>query len=319
MIDVVDISQSGSGLDLERALRATGFVQIVGHGLDDDTAASLWAAMDEFFALPLETKLAYVVEDPLANRGYRQRGSEALSYSLGKEAPPDLFESFNIGAQRGSLGGADHPLMAPCVWPDEVAGFEQSAIAYLAEMGRISRRLDDLLGAVLGLDDLAGRSTAGPDTMACIRYQTAPDELAARGSSRMGAHSDYTTFTVLNADSVPGLEIFVDGSWLRVIPEAGALMVNTGDLLAMWTNDVWPSTLHRVPLRGDGTDPPLRRSVAYFHYPDLDVWVEPLEHLAESGARYAGVTVEEHLASKLVGPKAMENSGGASTVGDRRL
>ena len=319
MIDVVDVSSQGAPDALARALASTGFVQIVGHGLDSVVADSLWTAMDDLFALPLERKLELIVDDPLANRGYRGRGSESLSYSLGREAPPDLFESFNVG--RGQRHPANqHRLLAPPLWPDAVPHFRHAAEAYLDEMEAISRMLDGLIGGLLGIADLAARSNVGPDTMACIRYQAGADE-AESGSSRMGAHSDYTTFTVLRADPVPGLEIFIGGRWVPVVPEPGALMVNTGDLLAIWTNDRWPSTLHRVPLRGDGTDAPLRRSVAYFHYPDLDVVVEPLQRFTsdEEPRRYGPVTVADHLAGKLLGPKQMTASEGASTLGDRRL
>ena len=51
------------------------------------------------------------------------------------------------------------------------------------------------------------------------------------------------------------------------------------DLLAIWTDDAWPSTVHRVPLRGDGTP----------------------------------VTVAEHLAARLIGPKQQAPSAGTST------
>jgi isopenicillin N synthase-like dioxygenase len=166
---------------------------------------------------------------------------------------------------------------------------------------------------------------AGPDTMACIRYERRSDEVTPMpGQKRMGAHSDYTTFTILRADPVPGLEILTNGNrpserWQSVIPDPGALLLNVGDLLAIWTDDAWPSTVHRVPLRGDGTDPLLRRSVAYFHYPDLDVNVEPLRTFRHKETRYPPVTVAEHLAARLIGPKQHAPSAGTSTVGEREV
>ena len=319
-IDTVDLTDADAADRLDRALRKDGFVQLLGHGLELDSIEALWAGMDDFFALPAEVKKASVVDDPAANRGYRQRGSEALSYSIGEASPPDLFESFNVGHDDRVTG---HRLVRPTPWPTDAPTFTTAAAVYLAEMDALSARLDSLIGGIIGLADLAAQSTTGPDTMACIRYEREPDEtLPKRGQKRMGAHSDYTTFTVLCADAVPGLEILAapdtSGSrWKSVVPEPGALLLNVGDLLAIWTDDAWPSTVHRVPLRGDGTDPALRRSVAYFHYPDLEVVVEPLANYRRPETSYRPVTVADHLAARLVGPKAHTPSAGTNTVGDR--
>lgn len=321
-IDTVDLSSADAPTRLDTALRKDGFVQLVGHGLSDEIADGLWSGMDEFFALSTNVKARYVVDDAAANRGYRQRGSEALSYSLGEASPPDLFESFNSG--HDDRAGTDR-LIQQTPWPTEAPEFVAAAQRYLLEMAALSARLDAIFGEIIAIPDLAQRSMAGPDTMACIRYERRSDEVApVPGQKRMGAHSDYTTFTILRADPVPGLEILTSGAapgerWKSVIPDPGTLLLNVGDLLAIWTDDAWPSTVHRVPLRGDGTDPALRRSVAYFHYPDLDVSVEPLQAFRHAETRYSPVTVAEHLAARLIGPKQHEPSAGTSTVGDRQL
>lgn len=321
-IDTVDLTDSDALDRLDAAMRKDGFVQLVGHGLPDEVADGLWSGMDEFFALPNEVKSTLVVDDAAANRGYRQRGSEALSYSIGEASPPDLFESFNSG--HDERAGSDR-LIQPTPWPVDAPGFVAATQNYLAAMASMSVRLDRMFGDIIGIGDLAERSTAGPDTMACIRYERRSDEANPQpGQKRMGAHSDYTTFTILRADPVPGLEILTSGTsattrWKSVIPDPGALLLNVGDLLAIWTDDAWPSTVHRVPLRGDGTDPMLRRSIAYFHYPDLDVTVQPLDAFRRSDSSYSPVTVADHLGARLIGPKQHAPSSGTSTVGNRQL
>lgn len=62
-----------------------------------------------------------------------------------------------------------------------------------------------------------------------------------------GAHTDYLTYTVLNADSsdwsrdgAGGLQVLVGDEWLPLrVPDkaAGGLIVNAGDLIQRWTND----------------------------------------------------------------------------------
>ena len=313
MLPVVDLGSGDAAEQLASGLRSLGFVQLVNHGADPSTGTGLRAACDRFFALEAETKRQFTHPAPEANRGFRAKGSEALSYSLGEPSPPDLFESFNA-ADDGRVG--DHPLMAQTPWPDEVAdGFSTAAHGWLSEMAGLSRRLDALIGETLGTD-LAECSDRGPDTMACIDYRPGPDgtETALPDQQRMGAHSDYTTFTILDADPVPGLQIVTDTGWVDVIPDPDALLLNVGDLLAMLTSDTWPSTLHRVvPMQAGAA--PVRRSVAYFHYPNLDVEIAPLPAFGE--ARYAPVTVADHLLGKLTAPKTHEPATGASTAAGR--
>ena len=44
----------------------------------------------------------------------------------------------------------------------------------------------------------------------------------------------------------PGQAQTADGSWHGVPSRAGALLVNAGDLIQVWTNDRWRSPPHRV-------------------------------------------------------------------------
>ena len=85
------------GRDVDAAARQFGFFQIVGHRLPQAHIDAMVDASSRFFALPTEIKQHCTPSDPSINRGYAARGTEALSYSIGRDAPPDLFEAFNIG------------------------------------------------------------------------------------------------------------------------------------------------------------------------------------------------------------------------------
>ena len=67
--------------------------------------------------------------------GMRREAPRRLSYSIGRDAPPDLFEAFNIGEddvdysdpfyaaqQRGAF--------APNIWPSHPAGLRPALVAY---------------------------------------------------------------------------------------------------------------------------------------------------------------------------------------------
>ncbi len=320
MVPLVDLRTDGGADELVAALATFGFVELAGHGIDASVIAEHRRVADAFFDLAPGVKARYEHPDPLANRGYRARGSEALAYSLGDDTPADIFESFNAGRDPGPHTST---LVQPTPWPDdEVPGFRDAALAAFEAFAALASRLDRLLGEAIGLPELARRSTTGPDMLAAIDYRPGADgsEVSLEGQMRMGAHTDYTTFTLLAAEPVRGLQIVApDGEWVDVVPSPGNLLMNVGDLLAMWTNDEWPSTLHRVIPMRLGADP-VRRTSAFFHYPDLDVVVEPLPRFVGEGTpHYGPISVEDHELGKVGAPKTGEMPASPLTTGEREF
>ncbi len=305
-----------------------GFAQIVGHRIPDQIIADMVVASDAFFALPLDRKLAARPADLTVNRGYAASGTEALSYSIGDAAPPDLFEAFNIGEdavdENDPFYAAErHRLFAPNIWPDDPTQLRPALVGYFAEARRVALALTDVFAIALGLDEhwfrpFVERSTTTMRTINYERRSGEPDPLPDQ--QRMGAHTDYGVVTVLWADPTPGLEILgTDGEWHGVVPAAGALLVNLGDLTAEWTNDRWRSTLHRVvPPRTAG--PVRRRSTAFFFDGNWDARIEcvPTCTDAEHPPKYQPVTAGEHLMAKLMGPRTLTASDALDTAADRR-
>lgn len=88
--------------------------------------------------------------------------------------------------------------------------------------------------------------------------------------TRCGAHCDYGTFTLLSQDSEGGLEVKLPGSdkWHRVGHLPGAILINTGEILSIWSQNKYPALEHRViipeqeNLRVRG-----RHSIAFFCHP----------------------------------------------------
>lgn len=69
------------------------------------------------------------------------------------------------------------------------------------------------------------------------------EELMNQNVTRCGAHCDYGTFTLLAQDSEGGLEVKLPGSekWSRVGHLPGSILINTGELLALWTQNKYPA------------------------------------------------------------------------------
>jgi isopenicillin N synthase-like dioxygenase len=285
-------------------------------------------ASDEFFALPTEVKKQCVPPDPSINRGYAARGTEALSYSIGRDAPPDLFEAFNIGDDEADYSDPFYAAQrdgafAPNIWPHAPAQFRSALTDYFRSARDVALMLTDVFAVALGLPDgwfapFVDRSTT---TMRTIRYERrSGEDDPLPGQQRMGAHTDYGIVTVLWAEAVAGLQIVAPGGeWIDVVPAADALVINLGDLTAQWTNDRWRSTVHRVvpPTAADGAA--VRRSAAFFFDGNWDAVIEclPTCTTAADPPRYPPVTAGQHLVAKLMGPRLLRASEAVDTAGDR--
>lgn len=95
---------------------------------------------------------------------------------------------------------------------------------------------------------------------------------------------------------VGGLEVFhrPTKTWHSVQPVEDAFVVNIGDMMERWTNELYTSTLHRVisPVSDRG-----RYSVAFFNEGRLDQVIECIPTCLMEGEKpkYQPVQVEEHL------------------------
>lgn len=318
----------GVGRDIDAAAREFGFFQIVGHRLPRARIDAMRAASSDFFALPLEVKRRCTPSDPSINRGYAASGTEALSYSIGRDAPPDLFEAFNLGeddvdytdpfyaAQRDGA-------FVPNIWPDQPSELRGALVDYFHAARDVALTMTEIFAVALGLPEhwfapFVDRSTT---TMRSIRYERRagePDPLP--GQQRMGAHTDYGIVTVLYAEPVAGLQIVApDGEWIDVIPADDALVINLGDLTAQWTNDQWRSTVHRVVPPSGAAGSAVRRSAAFFLDGNWDALIEclPTCTSATDPPRYPPVTAGDHLMAKLMGPRLLRASDAVDTAGDR--
>src|SRR3954447_18738855 len=79
--------------DLGKAYEDVGFVAVKNHGIPDELIADLYKYVQQFFALPTQTKLKYEKKELAGQRGYTSFGRE---HAKGFDAP-DLKEFFQFG------------------------------------------------------------------------------------------------------------------------------------------------------------------------------------------------------------------------------
>ncbi|WP_298849134.1 2-oxoglutarate and iron-dependent oxygenase domain-containing protein [uncultured Ruegeria sp.] len=229
------------------ACTQVGFFYVSDHGLDPDIRAGAFTAAQRFFDLPdVEKRKVSIRNSPLL-RGY----GGLLEENTNPDNHGDLHEHFDLALD---LGPDDPDTAAgtygcgPNQWP-ELDNFREPVMAYHREMLRLSETLFCGFALSLGLpEDYFAAHITKP--IAELRLAHYPPQTPIHDPEKImgiGAHSDYDAFTIVATDDVPALEVQnTADQWIPVPPISDTFVVNVGDLLQRWTNDLYRSTFHRV-------------------------------------------------------------------------
>lgn len=303
---------------IDHTLCDTGFLLVTGHGVDDDVRAAYFDAVHRFFALPIEHKNEIAIGRSRFHRGYVGFATETLEGALagdedtvGESLAGDMKETLDTGLEHGP----DHPevvagtpLHGPNQWPD-LAGFREAVEAYRAQSIEAACRMQRVLAMALDLDPDYFVTQPG-ETMYHLRMIHYPpmDRLTPEpGQLGCGAHTDYGTITLLADDGVGGLQVRQrSGEWIDVTVPDGHLVVNLGDLMAIWTNDRWVSNPHRV-VNPPGVD---RYSSPLFVTPPFHLRIETLETCLAAGEvpRHEPMISGPYLLSRFDGTHSYRNT-----------
>lgn len=304
-IPVIDLADSFSAdlarrqevaWNIHKACRDTGFFYVANHGIPSSVLAAQLEEARRFFALPLEAKMRIAMSKSTCHRGYDPMHNQALDI----DSPPDLKEGFQFARElplthpRVLQGVPNH---GPNQWPDELPGFREQMLDYQTHVIKLGQHLMRCLALSLELPETYfDEGTADPMcTVRLLHYPPHPEN-ASFNQLGAGAHTDWGAITMLLQDDRGGLEVRNrDGVWIRATPIPDTFVVNLGDMVRRWTNDLYQSTLHRVMNNVSGRD---RYSVASFFNPEHFTRVEcvPTCRPAEGEPAYAPCTVGEHIA-----------------------
>ena len=289
VIATVDISRWHAGgataaavaAEVDESLQQAGFILVTGHGVDPELAAAVRAASRSFFAQPDAVKQHYSV--PVGGHGWIGPGAEANGYAEGTETPPDLKESYSLGAETATGDpDVDRIWFAPNVWPAEVPELHALVSEYTAAMRRVSDDLLALFAHALELPSNPWGALADQPTWTMNINHYPPVSVVGEpepGQFRIGPHTDFGTVTVLDREpGAGGLQVYSEAEgWADAPYRPDALTVNIGDLLEYWSGRRWPSGRHRVlPPQPEAPEEDLV-SLIYFYEANHDALVVPLE------------------------------------------
>jgi len=280
-----------------------GFFYVSNHGIPESVIDGALGAAKRFFALPSSTKEELDIHKSPNFKGY----TGLLKENTNPQNQGDLHEGFDVGWEdpvtlaardEGGLDGEN-------VWPEGLPGFRETVMDYYHTTIALGRRLFPLFALALNVDEhfFDDKITKPAAIMRLLYYppQTESIEginLQAGPVEGIGAHTDYECFTILWQDNVQALQVLnANGQWVNAVPIHGTLVINIGDQLARWTNDMFKSTVHRAVNRS-GVE---RYSIPLFFGSNYDVKLEAIPSCCseEFPQKYPVVTAGEYVKSRL--------------------
>lgn len=310
-IPTLDLQDPDAAQKLAVICQNVGFFYLDGHGLSPGYIDSIFAASKALFDLPLEEKTK--LSDKVMSRGYTAMQEETLDPSVQREG--DTKEGYYIGREIPVEDPRYDPakLRGPNQWPVPaiLPDFRPIMEDYHSTITDVAMRVVRLIAVGLGLEESHFDSdfTESIATLRLLHYSRRPSNPEA-GIYGCGAHSDYGIATLLLTDKHPGLQIYHNEEWVDVPPRPYSFVVNIGDMLEIWTNGKYKSTLHRVLTPAvDNDDNECsgdRYSIPFFFDPMFETVVECLDTCTDESnpPKYPPTTAGEHLVSKYEGTHA---------------
>ncbi len=294
--------QMGSAADrtefansLYEGLVEYGFVILKEHALEPQVLQQAYQLLGELFALPSETKTQYI--SPL---GGGQRGYTAFGSEHAKDSPVmDLKEFWHVG--RETFPGHEMAeIYPPNIWPSQIPGFQPLFLEIFQKLEQAGVVMLEALTQPLGLEkDFFHKMVFnGNSILRLLHYPPIPEGVDPR-CLRAAAHEDINLITLLPAATTSGLQLKDrDGQWLDVGGDPGDLIVDSGDMLSRLTNEVIPSTTHRVINPQDGSNGS-RYSMPFFMHPRSEVSLKCLKSCENGGAKFPEITAGAFLMQRL--------------------
>jgi isopenicillin N synthase-like dioxygenase len=268
-VETVDFKDPDARIALQRSLRDTGFAVLANHPIAPNRINDIYDQWGAFFNSA--EKHDYTVQPPRHDGFFPFRSENA------KDSPiKDLKEFFHVYP--------NSPV------PENLTAITKAIYDDLSDLGVtllswIQDQTPDEVKSTftMPLDEMMRESQQS--LLRILHYPPVGD--AEPGAIRAAAHEDINLITLLLAGSKPGLQAKdAAGNWHDIACDAGMITINNGDMLAMASDNFYPSTTHRV-MNPDAKQNESRYSMPMFLHPRSDVDLKP------------GITADNYLQQRL--------------------
>ncbi|CAN6381278.1 unnamed protein product [Urochloa humidicola] len=206
--------------------------RVVNHGICEETLRDMEAVCDEFFRLPAEDKKHIHSDD-------KSRPNRLFSGSTYKTSSKmywmdclRLTRTFPISESKNN-------------WPDKPQRLREVFENFTEQTRGLGMELLQMLCESMELRPgyFDGDLSGGDTVLSVNRYPPCPVPSKTLG---LPPHCDRNLLTLVLSGTVPGLEVFYNGDWIKVEPMANAFVVNFGLQIEVVTNGMLKSVEHRV-------------------------------------------------------------------------
>ena len=227
---------------LGEAMRGIGFAILTGHGVDPaiyDEAEKKTAEL--FETTTREERMKYhAARFGSVNQGYFPMKETTIIH-------PDLVEGW-VFCRRAFNMDKSPTYKESDFWPR--AGYEPFFRKLCLRHETLILPIMQSIFGYLGVDPhLYDKKLTKTNFGFRLNYYPPIEAIDdASGAGRMLGHEDVDLFTILPAQSVDGLQVLNRNNmkWIRLEAPQGSIVLNTGDYMQRITNDILPSTTHRV-------------------------------------------------------------------------
>ena len=230
--------------DLGGALEEIGFAILEGHGLDGSLYEEAQARAEQVFTrFSLKEKMKFrAARHGSVNQGYFPMRETT-------DIHPDLVEGWVFCRRAFDIDdGRSEPARPKLFWPDpeDEKFFRRIILEQQKLILPVMQSLLLHLGADPHLYDR--RMTHTNFALRLNHYPPMSEEDDASGAARLLGHEDVTMFTFLPAPRSEGLQVLnrKNMKWVRLEAPLGTIILNVGDYMQRISNDILPSTTHRV-------------------------------------------------------------------------
>ena len=231
-LDILTINYNDSDADrlFEKSLKNTGFAVIKDHPIDKDLIGEVYKEWENYFSS--ESKNDYMF-DEVKQDGYFPYLTENAKGSTAKDLK-EFYHIYEWGRKPHMIGPKTMFLYK------EITNIASTLLSWIQKNS--PENVSKLFS--VPLKDMIYKSQY--NLLRIIHYPplSGNEEL---NSIRAAAHEDINLLTVLVAGSQPGLQVLDNNeSWLDVTTDKNTIVINSGDMLNMASDNYYPSTTHRV-------------------------------------------------------------------------
>ncbi|KAK5103158.1 hypothetical protein LTS08_003962 [Lithohypha guttulata] len=259
---------------LLRACEDLGFFYLDLRGPGDDILAdadNLFRVGENLYDLPLEEKKQYDFMHKNSYFGYKGYGANVVD----KTGRTDRNEFYNVS--KDDIMGLSEKLPAPKVLDTQRSLFKSFMTSAHSIITMVLSLLNDHLDLPPGT--LANLHRVDHNSGDQVRLIKAPPQPMDDRQLTLGAHTDFGSVTVL-FNRLGGLQVLPpgkDAEWCYVKPLPGHAIINLGDAMAVFTNGLLRSNIHRVVSPPGAQADFTRYSLVYFSRPENEVLMKRLE------------------------------------------